>query len=284
VTAGETVFEINARWTASGRRSARKPGKTDRLDARAIALLVQREASTLPPVLPEDHTALLNLLCTEREAALAEATRLRNQIHALLIQLDPEYQARLPVLKSRASLAALETYVAHDDSPLQQERAAAVRRLAERLRLALTQAEELASRIRGSAAEDFSPLTRLCGVNLLTAGTLAGVLGPGRRFATDAQLAAYAGVAPLEASSAGYVRHRLNRGGNRRLNAILYRTALTQAHHSSEARAYLDRRVAEGKTRREAIRALKRFIIRAIWRLWQECRSVSNESPELRAA
>jgi len=284
VTAGETVFEINARWTASGRRSARKPGKTDRLDARAIALLVQREASTLPPVLPEDHTALLNLLCTEREAALAEATRLRNQIHALLIQLDPEYQARLPVLKSRASLAALETYVAPDDSPLQQERAAAVRRLAERLRLALTQAEELASRIRGSAAEDFSPLTRLCGVNLLTAGTLAGVLGPGRRFATDAQLAAYAGVAPLEASSAGYVRHRLNRGGNRRLNAILYRTALTQAHHSSEARAYLDRRVAEGKTRREAIRALKRFIIRAIWRLWQECRSVSNESPELRAA
>jgi transposase len=284
VTASETVFEVNARWTAFGRRSARKPGKTDRLDARAIALLVRQEASTLPPVLPEDHTALLNLLCTEREAALAEATRLRNQIHALLLQLDPEYQAHLRIFKSPATLAALENYVAPGGGCLEQERAAAVCRLAQRLRLALTQAEELAKRIRESAAADFWPLTRLCGVNLLTAGTLAGILGPGHRFATDAQIAAYAGVAPLEASSAGYVRHRLNRGGNRRLNAILYRIALTQAHHSSEARAYLDRRVAEGKTRREAIRALKRFIIRAIWRLWQECRSVSSTSLLVRAA
>jgi transposase len=284
VAAGETVYEVNARWTASGRRRARRPGKNDRLDARAVALLVRHEAPTLPQVQAEDETAVLDLLTTEREQALSEATRLRNQIHALLVQLDPEYQSHLPVIKSPASLAALETYVPPDDSPLQQERAAAVRRLAERLRLALTQAQELASRIRDSAAEGFSPLTRLCGVDLLTAGTLAGVLGPGRRFTTDAQLAAYAGVAPLEASSAGLVRHRLNRGGNRRLNAILYRIALTQAHHSSEARAYLDRRVAEGKTRREAIRALKRFIIRAIWRLWQECRLVSNRSLEVRAA
>ncbi len=64
------------------------------------------------------------------------------------------------------------------------------------------------------------------------------------------------------------VRHRLNRGGNRRLNAVLYRIALTQAHFSPAERAYLDRRVSEGKTRREAMRALKRFLVRAIWRLW----------------
>jgi transposase len=75
----------------------------------------------------------------------------------------------------------------------------------------------------------------------------------------------------LEASSAERVRHRLNRGGNRRLNAILYRIALTQARYAPQAKAYLDRRVAEGKTRREALRALKRYLIRAIWRLWQEC-------------
>lgn len=269
-------LRVNARWTAFGRRSACKPGKADRLDARAIALLVRQAASTLPRVLPEDHTALLDPLSTEREGALAEATRLRNQFHALLFHLDPEYQPRVRILKSPATLAVLEKYVAPGGGPLRQARAAAVRQLAERLRLALTQAEELANRIRDSAAADFWPLTRLCGVNLLTAGTLAGVLGPGRRFATDVQVAACAGVAPLEASSTGLVRHRLHRGGNRRLNAILYRIALTQAHHSSEARAYLDRRVAEGKTRREAMRALKRFIIRAIWRLWQECRPTSN--------
>ena len=72
-------------------------------------------------------------------------------------------------------------------------------------------------------------------------------LGPGNRFESDAQLAAYAGVAPLEASSAGKVRHRLNRGGNRRLNHVLYFIVLTQAHHHPEAKAYLARRVAEGQ-------------------------------------
>ena len=120
-----------------------------------------------------------------------------------------------------------------------EQRALAVRRLAQRLRLAVVQAKDLEKEI-GSLTEDrFAPLTRLCGVNLLTAGTLAGILGPGDRFTSDAQLAAYAGVSPLETSSAGRTRHRLNRGGNRRLNAVLYRIALTQAHHWPAARTYL---------------------------------------------
>ena len=79
-----------------------------------------------------------------------------------------------------------------------------------------------------------------------------GILGPGHRFATDAQLAAYAGVAPLEASSAGAVRHRLNRGGNRRLNAVPYRIVLTQAHYLPATRAYIDRRLSEGKAGRRS--------------------------------
>jgi len=75
------------------------------------------------------------------------------------------------------------------------------------------------------------------------------------------------------------VRHRLNRGGNRRLNAIVYRIALVQARSSPEARAYLARRVAEGKTKREAFRALKRYLIRAIWRLWGACLSSASVEP-----
>jgi hypothetical protein len=67
------------------------------------------------------------------------------------------------------------------------------------------------------------------------------------------------------------VRHRLNRGGNRRLNAVLFRIVLTQAHYLPAAKTYIERRRSEGKTRREAHRALRRFVIRAIWRLWQEC-------------
>jgi transposase len=271
VTLGERVYDINPRWTAIRRRSARRPGKTDKLDAGAVAHLVRQESGSLPRVLSEDETAVLDLLTTERESAVAEATRLRNQIHAHLMQLDPEYQTRLPSLKSRAGLAAVESYQVPAASTLQQQRAAVVRKLAERLRLALLQADELEEQIERLAAASFFPLTRLCGVNLITAGTLAAILGPGDRFTTDAQLAAYAGVAPLETSSAGLVRHRLNRGGNRRLNAVLYRIVLTQAHHLPEARAYIERRVSQGKTRREAHRALRRFVIRAIWRLWKEC-------------
>jgi transposase len=90
--------------------------------------------------------------------------------------------------------------------------------------LALDQVAELTVRTRElAAAAGLEPLTRVCGINLLTAAALAVILGPGIRFASDADLAACAGAAPLEASSAGSVRHRLNPGGNRQLNSILYR-------------------------------------------------------------
>lgn len=271
VAADETVYEINARWTALRRRSAHKPGKTDELDAHAIALFVRQEGDELPRVLLEDETTVLELLTGQREIAQSEATRLRNQIHALLLQLDPEYKVHLPTVNSKAGIQALQNYSARSESPLQQQRALVVRRLADRLALTLAHEAELAREIRELARQQYEPLTKLCGINLLTAGRLAAILGPGDRFKSDAQLAAYAGVAPLEASSAGKVRHRLNRGGNRRLNHVLYFIVLTQAHHHPGAQTYLARRVAEGKSRREAHRALKRFIVRAIWKLWQEC-------------
>ena len=271
VVQGETVYEINARWTALRRRTAHKVGKNDQLDAQAIALFVRQEVASLPRVWPEDDTAVLELLNAQRDSAQAEANRLRNQIHALLLQIDPEYKAHNRPVNSKTGVEALKTYLSPDDNLIKHDRARAVRRLAERLSLALAQENQIAEEIRQVAKTRFTPLTKLCGINLLTAGKLAAIMGPGNRFASDAQLAAYAGAAPLEASSAGHVRHRLNRGGNRRLNHVLYFIVLTQAHYSPEAKAYLARRVAEGKSRREAHRALKRFIVRAIWKLWQEC-------------
>jgi transposase len=277
VAEGEAVHEVNPRWTAAGRRRARKAGKNDRLDARAVAILVRQEGTTLPRVTADDECAVLDLLVTERDGALAEATRLRNQIHQLLLQVDPEYRQHLPNLQSQAGLAVLESYTVSGDDSLQQQRAAAIRRLAQRLCLAVDQIKELTQQVRACAEQRFEGLTQICGINLLTAGALAGILGPGRPFATEAQLASYAGVAPLEASSADLVRHRLNRGGNRRLNAILYRIALTQTRYSLEARRYLERRQGEGKTRREALRALKRYIVRAIWRLWNQCQPAAGD-------
>ena len=275
VQTDEHVYEVNARWTALGRRAARRTGKTDRLDARAVALFVRQEAPDLPAVHVEDESAVLDLLTSEREAALVEAVRLRNQIHALLMQIDPEYKEHLPALDSQAGVRALSDYTASRPGLIHQERAASVRRLAQRLRLAIDQAADVGQQIAARTEEaGFSPLTELYGVNLLTAGTLAGILGPGQRFHSDAGLAAHAGVAPLEASSAGAVRHRLNRGGNRRLNGILHRIAITQLRGWQPAQEYMARRVSEGKSKREAIRALKRYLARAVWHLWRKCAAV----------
>lgn len=111
-----------------------------------------------------------------------------------------------------------------------------------------------------ACAQRYAPLTEVVGIAALTAGTLAGILGSHAPFATDAQLAAFAGVAPLEASSAGRGRHRLNRGGNRRLNAIIYRIAIAQLRHPGQARTYVDKKLALGHSKKEAIRSLKRYI------------------------
>jgi transposase len=284
VAAGAAVYEVNPRWTAEGRRHARRSDKNDRLDARAIALYLRREAATLTAIVAEDDTTVLEMLVTERDDLVTETTRLRNQLHQLLLHLDPEYATHLPSPRTQGGVRDLEGYTSASPCPLQQQRAAGIRRLAQRLRLVAEQAKALAAQIRALAATRFTRLTAICGISLLTAGALAGLLGPGRRFVSDAQLAAFAGVAPLEISSAGRVRHRLNRGGNRRLNAIVYRIALTQLRHSAQAQAYFARRVTEGKTKREALRALKRFIVRAIWRQWQICQGVLAEPAQVVAA
>jgi len=284
LTAGETVYDINPRWTALTRRQSRKAGKSDRLDAQAVALYLWREAAQLPPLAPEDETVILDLLRQEREAALAEATRLRNQLHALLLQVDPQYKEHLPALTSAAGIAALRTYTAPVMGDLPAQRAATVRRLAARLQLATEQAAEVQAQLEARAQAGFSPLRELKGVGRLQAGVLAGLLGAGQRFASEAQLAAYAGAAPLEASSAGHMRHRLNRGGNRQLNKVLHQIALTQARCYPPAKAYVARRQQEGKTSKEALRALKRYIVRAIWHLWQRCLALRQPSAAMAAA
>jgi transposase len=268
VAQGETVCEINTRWTAGERRHARNTGKSDRRDALAIARYLWREGAGLPVVGGDDTSAVLAVLVA----------------HQLLLQLDPTYKTHLPALTTPAGVAALEGYQAAGCGTLAETRAAVVRLLGQRLRLALRQADDLKVQIQTCARVAYAPLMRLSGVNALSAGMLAAILGPGRRFRTEAALALYAGVAPLEVSSAGRVRHRLNRGGNRQLNAIVYRIALTQLQHLPQAQAYVARRLSEGKSKAEAIRALKRYIVRAIWMLWEECLVTAPVQPASQVA
>ena len=114
-------------------------------------------------------------------------------------------------------------------------------------------------------AETAPALLELPGCGAITAAKLLAEIGPIGRFETDAQLARHGGVAPLEASSGRVQRHRLDRGGNRQLNCALYRIAITQARYHPAARAYLERKQAEGKSRREAIRCLKRQLVRVVF-------------------
>ena len=108
-------------------------------------------------------------------------------------------------------------------------------------------------------------LLELAGCGPLSAAKLLCEIGPIDRFRTDAQLARHAGVAPLDASSGRHQRHRLDRGGNRQLNCALHRIAVTQGRVHPPARAYLERKQNEGKTRREAIRCLKRQLARTVY-------------------
>ena len=108
-------------------------------------------------------------------------------------------------------------------------------------------------------------LLALPGCGSVSAAKLLAEIGPIERFQTDAQLARHAGVAPLQASSGRIQRHRLDRGGNRQLNCALHRIAITQARSHPPARAYLARKHAEGKSRREALRCLKRQLARTVY-------------------
>ena len=108
-------------------------------------------------------------------------------------------------------------------------------------------------------------LLQLPGCGPMSAAKLLCEIGPIERFRSDAQLARHAGVAPLDASSGKHQRHRLDRGGNRQLNCAFHRIAITQGRVHPPARAYLERKQSEGKSRREAIRCLKRQLARTIY-------------------
>lgn len=270
---GERVHEVNPRWTSQRRRSMRRPGKSDRLDAQAVARLLREESGTLPAVPAEEpEVATVQLRSRLRDDVVADMTRVRNRLHALLLLCDPEYRRRLPDLTTKAGIRACLQYTAPGEGAVARAREQAVHRVAEQLALLDQQERELRRQLELAVRARFGPLTTIEGVGALTAAAIIAELGAPRPGLGEAQLAALAGVAPLEASSAGGVRHRLNRLGNRRLNSLLYHIAVVQARMYPPAQAYLARRQREGRTGLEARRALKRYLARRLWRQWQACR------------
>jgi transposase len=269
---GERVHEVNGRWTAARRRGMRIPGKNDSLDARSVATLLREEAETLPRVYAEeDELASVELWSRTQAELTKDLTRLMNRLHELLLQCDPRYKDTLPPLTTKAAIETLETYTAPGSGMLAREREALVRATAAQLALLDEQDRELRRKLERVSKARFSPLRQIEGIGPQIACAIVAEVGSPRPGFGQEQLAALGGLCPLEASSAETVRHRLNRLGNRRLNMLFHQIVLTQSRIYPPARTYLLRRQAEGRTAREARRALKRLIVRRVFHAWTSC-------------
>lgn len=263
VGAGLVVHEVPPHLSRRERERSRRPGKSDPGDALAIARVTLREAD-LPPIRFEDETTELGLLVDRREDLVHAQTQARNRLHAHLVVLLPGYGRTAARLVRPAQLDAIERALA----PLAGTRAELARELLAEVRGLGRGALELEQRIKDRLVGH--PLLALPGAGALTTARLVAEGGDIGRFRSPDAFAMLAGVAPIPASSGETRRMRLNRGGNRQLNRALYTIALSQSLHHQPAKAYMARKQADGKSRAEALRCLKRQLVRRVFHLLLE--------------
>ena len=261
---GERVLRIPPKLTAGGRTSAREPGKSDPIDALTVARIAIREGVETFVSAQLDEDALeIRQLVDHRERLVWQRTALINNLRWHLHDLDPEFQVPLRQFNSRIwqqkttrKLATLTGRPGHVRVAKDE-----IRRIRE-----LTNAINDLHRELAVLVTAYRPgLLELHGCGVLTAAKAIGEAAGGQRFATASKFARIAGVAPLKASSGQNVRHRYDRGGNRQLNAVLHRIAITQIRSYQPARDYYQRKLSENKSHKEALRCLKRQIATAVW-------------------
>ncbi|WP_199907481.1 IS110 family RNA-guided transposase [Nocardioides terrigena] len=256
------VVEVPTLMTSREPRAQPGKGKTDPVDALAIARITARETQ-LPPVrLAIGPAADLRALLDYRDDLIAERTALVNRVHADLTGLAPGYQAQVTKLTTRTRVRTVLALLEPDRSV----RADLCRRRLERVTAIDTEAAELKRQIATLVEASGTTLTDEYGIGPLVAARFLADVVDARRYPNRDTFAASNGTAPLPASSGRTVRHRFNPGGNRQLNRALYTVAITQIRAETEGRAYYDRKRAEGKTSREAIRCLKRRLSDVIYR------------------
>jgi transposase len=255
--------------------------KSDPDDAVSVAVAA-RDAPWLRPVSVEDQATVLHLLTKPREDLVAARTQTINRLHRLLVDLVPG-GARRNLSANRA--AALPAAVTPAGAPavtrheLAADLIADVRQLEQRI-------AAVEARIKAAVAQAKTSLLALFGVGPVLAAKFLGEVGDVRRFPTKHHFAAHTGTAPLEASSGQVIRHRLSRAGDRKLNHALYMMAMVQVRRPSAGQAYYRRKLAEGKSPKEALRCLKRrlsdAVYRACWlistarRAWSGCGRVTR--------
>jgi transposase len=262
IAAGEPLVRVPPKLTAPERRAGRQRGKSDAIDALAAARAALREPNLDRPRPGEERYRELKLLVLHRDDLVDERRRCQQRLRWHLHQLDPALTVPPGALDRLVQLERVGRWLARREQSVQVRIA---RDLVGRCRSLGRAIGELECELSTLMTKTAPALLELPGCGALTAAKLLCEIGPIERFHTDAQLARHGGVAPLEASSGRTRRHRLDRGGNRQLNCALHRIAVTQARVHPPARAYLERKQAEGKSRREAIRCLKRQLARVVF-------------------
>ena len=267
ISRGERVVRVSTRLMAGTRRSSRERGKSDRIDAVSVARAsLAAGIETLPTAALAGPELDIRLLVDHRERLVRTRVALNNTLQWNLHDLWPELTLPGGALFSKKWTTKIARRLARAEQTM---RVRIARDELHRMR-ELTQAiKDLKAEITVLVTEIAPQLVAEPGCGPLTAAKLVGEIAGAERFTSDAKLARAAGIAPIPASSGRTDRHRLDRGGNRQINATIHRIAVTRLRCHAETQAYIARKRAEGKSTKEAIRCLKRHLARRIWHLLQ---------------
>jgi len=261
VAAGERIVRVPPKLMAHARDAARTYGKSDPIDALAVARASLRHPD-LPAARLDGPAREVRLLVDHREDLVAERTRCINRLRWHLHELDPIWDPPSRSLRSRRNVDAIaERLVGIDGmvARIASEIVAHVRALTIRIR-------DLEREVTVLVADLAPTLLAVAGVGALTAAKIVAETADVRRFRSKDAYASHNGTAPLPVWSGNRERHRLSRTGNRQLNAAIHRIAVTQARCHDDAKTYLDRRLENGNTKTEALRALKRRLSDVVFR------------------
>jgi transposase len=260
--AGESVVDVPPKLSARVRvLSSGNARKNDELDALATALAAWRN-ERLAAVDPEAASEVLRLLSERREDLVAERIRGLNRLHGFLRDLVPDGVAG--TLSTHRAARILRGIRPRGSSARVRQRLAS--EVLRDVRALDRKIADLDGRIEAEVEASGTTLTEIFGVGPILAARIIGTVGSVARFPTKAHFASYSGTAPVETSSGEVVRHRLSLAGNRHLNTALHMVAVCQARSDVRGRAYYRKKIAEGKSRKEALRCLKRRISDAVFK------------------
>lgn len=261
LAAGEEIVRVPPKLMAHARDSARTYGKSDPIDALAVARAALREPG-LPVACLDGPSRELRLLIDHRDDLVRDRTAHINRLRWHLHELDPGWDPKPRSLVRSKHLDALAVRL----QDLEGTVARIARDLVARIKDLSAQANALEREIEALVRVLAPKLLEIVGVASLTAAKIVAETADVRRFRSKDAYARHNGTAPLPVWSSNTVRHRLSRTGNRQLNASIHRIAVTQKRCHDEAQTYLDRRMANGNTKTEALRALKRKLSDVVYR------------------